>query len=246
MAVRMIKIYLSLYTACGCITLFVACLLFPLATLPYANTESVCPAASSYSFPSVQQLNLAWDDWYDDGHDIGGFLSEAAPICPFSFLVKRHLLEAAGWSSWSLPGHKKGCDLSVLCAKAVGVFPGVFFLFVFSKSKLNCREKFRATQSEEKTHTQHYELKVCWKCRTCCKMCSCFVRLGTCERKNNVLHSELFLTTTGQHQLAKEGPSPWVSSHNCLCHKCMGPSCTNSHPLGPPDWVKACKFKSPS
>lgn len=194
MAVRMIKIYLSLYTACGCITLFVACLLFPLATLPYANTESVCPAASSYSFPSVQQLNPAWDDWYDDGHDIGGFLSEAAPICPFSFLVKRHLLEAAGWSSWSLPGHKKGCDLSVLCAKAVGVFPGVFFLFVFSKSKLNCREKFRATQSEEKTHTQHYEkqLKVCWKCRPCCKMCSCLSGLGLVRGKTTCCTQSCF------------------------------------------------------
>lgn len=150
MAVRMIKIYLSLYTACGCITLFVACLFLFFSS---ANTESVCPAGSSYSFPSVQQLNPAWDDWYDDGHDIGGFLSEAAPICPFSFLVKRHLLEAAGLSSWSLPGHKKGCDLSVLCAKAVGVFPGVCFF----KSKLHCREKFWATQSEEKKHTQHYE-----------------------------------------------------------------------------------------
>lgn len=65
--------------------------------------------------------------------------------------MKRHLLEAAGLSSWSLPGHKKGCDLSVLCAKAVGVFPGVCFL----KSKLLLQRKVLSNTVRKKKNTHN-------------------------------------------------------------------------------------------
>lgn len=140
--------------------------------------------------------------------------------------MKRHLLEAAGLSSWSLPGHKKGCDLSVLCAKAVGVFPGVCFL----KSKLYCREKFWATQlGRKKTHNIMSSSQRCAenvepaaRCVAACQACDLW------EEKQRVaprVVSYQQVSTSWQFisRLAKEGPSPWLSSHNCLCHKCVGP-----------------------
>lgn len=164
MAVRMIKIYLSLYTACGCITMSFACwsFFFP---LPYADAESVRPAGLSYTAPSVQQLNPGWNDWYDDGRDSGGFLSKAAPIGLFTFLATRRLLEAAGSSSWSLPGLSKGCDLFVPFAKAVGVFPVFFFLplLLSLKSELTHREKLWEMYSW-KLKTKQCELSLFWMC----------------------------------------------------------------------------------
>lgn len=211
MAVRMIKIYLSLYTACGCITMSFACLSF-FFPLPYANTESVRPAALSYTSPSVQQRSPGWNDWYDDGRDIGGFLSKAASIGLFTSLAKRPSLEAAGSSSWSLPGLSKGCDLFVPFAKAVGVFFFLSFLTNLSSPTVKSCERYTVGWWNKKKQYE-YQLKLFWMWYPLQDVCSLWNEKALCCTRGHISYRQVSVGSQFNSGLAKEGPSPLISSH---------------------------------
>lgn len=193
-AVRMIQIYLSLYTACGCVTMSFACLSF-FFPLSYANAELVQPAGLPYSPSSVLELNPGWNDWYDDGRDIGGLLSKAAPIWSFWISCK----ETFARSSWVVqlvdPGPFKGSwSLHPICQSSGCI--SFFSLFSFVKSKLSRREKFRPIYCwRMRKHTEHSQRCVeCIEFAGCAAACQAFVLWITKKQKKPVAFAFTLLT----------------------------------------------------